>query len=147
MGTKHKWSFYRSGGVDQIIFRGGADIAHLDQLDQKLWMALSMPIRGTEFDPRTSDLLDTDHDGRIRPPEVLAAVRWAVAAFKDVGCLMRGGDRVPLDAIQDPAILAGARRLLANLGKSDAGAVTLADVADQTAIYAKTLFNGDGVVP
>jgi hypothetical protein len=147
MGAKHKWLFCRSGGVDQIIFRNGADIANLDQLDQKLWMALSMPTRGLEFDSRTSDLLDTDRDGRIRPPEVIAAVKWAVAAFQDVGDIMKGGDRVALAAIRDPAILAGARRLLANLGKADAQAVSLSDVADQAAIYAHTLFNGDGVVP
>jgi hypothetical protein len=147
MNAKHNWQFYRSGGVDQVIFRDGADIASIDQLDQKLWMALSMPVRGTEFDPRTADLLDTDHDGRIRPPEVIAAVKWAVAAFKDVGVVMKGGDSVPLDAIRDPAILAGARRLLENLGTPDAKCVSLADVADQAAVYAKTLFNGDGIVP
>lgn len=147
MSKPHKWSFYRSGGVDQIIFRDGDDIANLEQLDQKLWMALSMPIRGTEFDPRTADLLDTDKDGRIRPPEVLAAVKWAVNAFKDVGIVMQGGDSVKLDSIGDPAILAGARRLLSNLGKPKTDAITMADVTDQAAVYAQTVFNGDGIIP
>ena len=65
----HSWKFVRIGGVDQVVFRNGADIANIGTLDQKLWMALAMPTRGVEFDARTADLLDADKDGRIRPPE------------------------------------------------------------------------------
>src|ERR1043166_7430340 len=107
--STHPWKFFRVGGVDQVTFRDGADIAHLDQLDQKLWMTLAMPTRGVEFDARTADLLDLDKDGRIRPPEVIAAVKWSEAAFKNLGDLLKGGDAVALDAIKDPNILAGAK--------------------------------------
>lgn len=64
----HPWQFFRAGGVDQVIIRSGQDIARLPELDQKLWVALACPTRGIEFDERTLDLIDTDHDGRIRPP-------------------------------------------------------------------------------
>ena len=142
----HRWKFFRVGGVDQVTFRDGADLANLDQLDQKLWMSLAMPTRGVEFDARTADLIDLDKDGRIRPPEVIAAVKWAEAALKDLGDLLKGGDAVALGAIKDPNILAGAKRILANLKKSDAQAITLADVSDTVKILAETRFNGDGVV-
>lgn len=145
--SEHTWKFFRAGGVDQVVFRNADDIARLDQLDKKLWMALAMPTRGIEFDPRTADLIDADKDGRIRPPELIAAVKWAEGAFKDLGDLMRGGDSVALTAIKDPDLLAGARRILANLGKADAQAITMADVADTVKIFANTKFNGDGVVP
>ena len=144
--TSHRWKFFRVGGVDQVTFRDGADFANLDQLDQKLWMSLAMPTRGVEFDARTADLIDLDKDGRIRPPEVIAAVKWAEGALKDLGDLLKGGDAVALAAIKDPNILAGAKRILANLKKPDAQAITLADVSDTVKILAETRFNGDGVV-
>lgn len=144
--NKHTWKFVRIGGVDQMVFRNGADIANVCQLDQKLWMALAMPTRGVEFDPRTADIVDTDKDGRIRPPEILAAVKWAEGAFKDLGDLLKGGDSVALAAIKDPGILAGAKRILANLKKPEATAIGIADVSDTVKILAETKFNGDGII-
>ena len=90
--TSHGWRFFRAGGVDQVMLRNGADLASLHHLDQKLWMALAMPTRGLQFDPRTADLLDTDKDGRIRPPEVLGALAWAEAALVSLDDLLKGGD-------------------------------------------------------
>jgi len=145
--TKYPWAFFLSGGVDQVVFRNGDDIAHLRHLDQKLWMALGMPTRGVEFDPKTADLLDTDGDGRIRPLEVIAAVEWAQHAFKSLDPLIKGGDSVPLANIKDEALLSGAKRILENLGKPDADAISMDDISDETNIFSNTLFNGDGVVP
>lgn len=144
---KHAWKFFTAGGVNQVAFRSGADLANLDQLDQKLWVALAVPTRGIEFDPKTLDLIDTDKDGRLRPPELLAAVKWAQASFTNLDDLLKGGDSVPLAAIQDPVLAATARRILENLGKPAANAIALADVADTAKIFAATRFNGDGIVP
>ena len=144
--NSHSWKFVRIGGVDQVVFRNGADVVNISQLDQKLWMALAMPTRGIEFDPKTADLIDTDKDGRIRPPEVIAAVKWVENALKDPGDILKGGDSVALAAIKDPSILAGAKRILASLKKPDATAIALADVSDTVKVLAETRFNGDGVV-
>ncbi|MFA6543542.1 MAG: hypothetical protein WCS99_03900 [Limisphaerales bacterium] len=146
-GHKHTWKFFLAGGVDQVALRTGADIANLGQLDQKLWVALAVPTRGIEFDTKTLDLIDTDKDGRIRPPELLAAVKWAETSFKSLDDLLKGGDSVPLAAIQDSALAATARRILENLGRPAATAIALADVADTSLIFAATRFNGDGIVP
>jgi hypothetical protein len=142
----HRWRFFRAGGVDQVQLRDGKDIANLASLDQKLWMALAVPTRGTELDPKTADLIDTDKDGRIRPPEIIAAVQWAVGVLKDVGHVMKGGDSVPLAEIADAGTLAGAKRILASLKKPDATAISLAEVTDTVKIFAETKLNGDGVV-
>ena len=56
----YKWKFFRAGGFDQVKLESGADLANLDQLDQKLWVALACPTTGLEFDSRTLDLVDTD---------------------------------------------------------------------------------------
>jgi hypothetical protein len=49
--SPHVWRFFRAGGFDQVKLDTGADLMHLDQLDQKLWVALACPITGLEFDP------------------------------------------------------------------------------------------------
>ena len=43
MARNHTWKFFRAGGVDQVVIETGADLANLDQLDLKLWIALAMP--------------------------------------------------------------------------------------------------------
>jgi hypothetical protein len=77
------WKFFRTGGLDQVALETGADLLNLDQLDQKLWVALSCPVKGLELDEKTLALIDTDGDGRIRVPELLAAIKWAAARLKD----------------------------------------------------------------
>jgi len=145
--TPYRWTFYRAGGVDQVALRSGDDLAHLAELDQKLWIALSMPTRGVAIDPRTLDLLDTDKDGHIRHPEVLAALAWTREVYKEPGRLLEPSDTIPLAALRDGPVLAAAKRLLANLGKPDAKEVSLADATNADKMFADTLFNGDGVLP
>ena len=149
---KYRWSFFRAGGVDQVVLADGDDLFHLDELDQKLWLALSCPTRGLEFDGRTLDLIDTDHDGHIRPGEMLAVVRWARDAFRSLQVLFSRGDIVPLAEInQDTTLgkelLAEARHILQSLGRPDADSISLDDIADTTKILAATRFNGDGILP
>jgi len=147
MANLHRWKIYRSGGVDQVALQSRDDLVNLAALDPKLWIALSMPTRGVEIDARTLDLLDSDKDGFVRQPEVLDAVKWTIDVYKDVGQIFDGGDTVALDRLKDGPLLSGARRLLANLGKPDARAVSLADATSADKMFADTVFNGDGVVP
>ncbi|HEY0193927.1 MAG TPA: hypothetical protein VGC42_22575, partial [Kofleriaceae bacterium] len=146
MTEPYRWTFYRSGGVDQVALQSRDDLIHLADLDPKLWIALSMPTRGVNIDHRTLDLLDTDHDGHIRHPEILAALAWARDAYKDLGRLLDGGDVVPLDALRDGPVLVGAKRLLANLGKASATEVSIDDAMQAEHTFSTTLFNGDGVI-
>jgi hypothetical protein len=149
---RHAWRFFRAGGFDQVRLDLGADIAALDQLDQKLWVALSCPTRGLEFDSKTLDLIDTDHDGRIRAPEIIAAAKWACGLTKNPDDLLKSSPELPLSAIDDStpegaALLASARQILSDLGKPDAASIGPDDTADTTRIFALTRFNGDGIVP
>ena len=93
----HRWQFIRVGGADQVIFRTGEDIARLGELDQKLWVALACPTRGIDFDARTLDLIDADGDGRVRPPEVVAACEWVCARLRNPDVLLEGSDVLTLD--------------------------------------------------
>ncbi|HTR77242.1 MAG TPA: hypothetical protein VMH39_04005 [Gemmatimonadaceae bacterium] len=152
MPTAHSWRFFRAGGVDQVQLETGADLANLDQLDQKLWVALACPTHGLEFDTRTLELIDADHDGRVRAPEVIAAAKWAASLLKNPDDLIAGSAVLPLAAINDALpegkqILASAKQILANLGKHDATAIGPEDTADTAKIFAATRFNGDGIIP
>jgi hypothetical protein len=150
--STHTWKFFRAGGFDQVRLDTGADLMALDQLDQKLWVALACPTRGIEFDTKTLDLIDADKDGRIRAPDIIAATRWAGGCLRNPDDLLKSSPSLPLSAINDAEpegkrLLSSARQILVNLGQKDAQAITVEDVADTTRIFAQTVFNGDGIVP
>jgi hypothetical protein len=148
----HVWKFFRSGELDQVALESGADLLNLEHLDQKLWVALSCPVKGLELDEKTLALIDSDGDGRIRVPELLAAIKWASERLKDVGDVLKGDASLPLAAIDDstPAgkvLVASARQVLANVGKKGASVITPADTTDTAKIFAASALNGDGVIP
>lgn len=142
----HHFRFFRSGGVDQVLLRNGEDIARLGELDLKLWMALAMPVKGTSIDPETLALLDSDGDGRIRPEELLGAVRRCAGAFKSLDCLLEAGDSIALANLADADALESARVLLAGLGRKDAAALSLADLAERRRKLDEAPTTGEGLV-
>lgn len=151
MTTSHTWKFFRAGGFDQVQLDNGADLLALNGLNQKLWVALSCPTRGIEFDGRTLDMIDSDGDGQVRANEVLAAIAWAGALMKSSDALTKGTDKLLLSDIKDEGeegkqILASARHILKSLGKPDSTMITLDDMADIEKFVAGLQFNGDGVV-
>jgi len=151
MATSHTWNFFRAGGFDQVQLDSGADLLALRELDQKLWVALGCPTRGIEFDTRTLDLIDGDADGHVRANEVLAAIEWAGRVLKNADLLVEGKDSLALDDINDGSeegrqLLASARHILRSLGRPEATAISLADMADIEKFVAGLEFNGDGVI-
>ncbi len=147
----HRWRFFRAGGFDQVRLETGADLVNLDALDQKLWLALASPNKGLEFDPRTLQHLDTDRDGYVRPPEVIAATKWAGALLQNPDLLAQGAAALPLSAVRDDTedgrrVLASARAILKSFGKPDAAEISAADTETSEAVFAKTPFNGDGII-
>jgi hypothetical protein len=148
----NRWRFSRVGGFDQVCLQSGSDLLSLRELDQKLWAALSCPTKGLEFDGRTLELIDSDQDGRIRAPEIIAAVEWAASLLNDPNDLLKGEGRLSLSAINESTsegreILASARQILSNLGKPESLEITIEDTADIVKIFSGTRFNGDGIIP
>ncbi|GAB1394692.1 hypothetical protein MASR1M60_28560 [Rhodocyclaceae bacterium] len=125
------WRFFRAGGFDQPRIDSAADLLAIGELDQKLWVALSCPVSGSEFDARTLALIDADGDGHIRAPELIAAVRWAGERLVDTAVL--SGNPLTLAAIRSDdeegaTIAAAAREILAETG-GDAISVYAASAA------------------
>lgn len=151
MNGNHAWKFFRAGGFEQVKLDSGADLLALDHLDQKLWVALACPTTGLELDSHTLALIDSDKDGRIRAPDILAAVKWATGLLKNADQLIPGSAELPLNAINDstPAgrqLLASAQQILANLGKPDSPTIGPSDTSDTKKIFGNTKFNGDGII-
>ena len=149
--STHQWKFFTAGGFDQVKLDTGADLMNLNQLDQKLWVALACPTTGLEFCSKTAALIDTDKDGRIRAPELIAAVKWAGSMLKNTDDLVKGGDTVPFSAINDSTpegkqLLASAKQICTNLGKKDATGISVADASDANKIFINTVLNGDGII-
>lgn len=152
MTDKHTFEFFRAGGVDQVVLRDGRDIAHLADLDPKLWVALSCPVRGLDgIDEKTLTMLDEDADGRIRVPDILKAVELAKDVFGSLDVLTKEGGsistkEIKTDTERGKAVAAGAKQVLADSGKKGA-TLELADVEAARKALVETRFNGDGVIP
>jgi hypothetical protein len=149
--NKHIWQFARVGGMNRVCLERGEDLLYLDTLDQKLWTALSCPVNGLEIDSKTLEMIDTDNDGKIRVPEVLAAVKWITSVVKDANTLIGKNTTMPLSEINTDTPLgkvlyASARQLLVNIGKPNADVINVEDISDTIIIFENTKFNGDGVI-
>ena len=149
MASNYKWKFFRAGGFNQVVLSSGTDLLNLDQLDQKLWVALACPTTGVEFDKTTLALIDTDKDGRVRAPELIAAAKWAGGLLKNPDDLLKGSSTFRPAAINDAA---PEGKLIANfarqvLGKADDDEVTFDEAATAAQTFAAKPFNGDGIVP
>ena len=88
----YNWKWFSAGRMSQVSLTCGADVAALAELDRKQWIAISMPTTGVRFDLRMLELMDTDHDGRIRTPEVLAAIDFLKSKNVDFDSLFSAGE-------------------------------------------------------
>ena len=148
--TPYNWTFTSVGGTVRVKITSGADIAHLGELDRKLWSVLSCPAKSLEFDQKTLDLIDADHDGNIRVDEVVATAEWLTGVLKNPDILLERGTVIPLDAFntenpEGAKLLASAKQILHNL-KLEKDSIALEDTADLTKVFAESKFNGDGVI-
>lgn len=148
--TGYDWSYSSFGGVVRVNVRSGEDIAHLGELDKKLWTVLSCPTEGLEFPSETLKLIDTDGDGKIRVDEIVAAANWLCKVLKDKELLIKAPDTLKLsdintDVPEGEKLEKSARQILSNL-KLQKDDISVADTSDSVAIFADTAFNGDGVI-
>ena len=147
---KYKWEFENIGGCSRVKISSGRDIAHLGELDTKMWTVLSCPVKGLEIDEKSLAYIDCDTDGKIRVNDVVSVSKWITQVLKNPDLLLEGKDSIDIEEIDSAndtglKLYKAAKQILANLGKEDSR-ISLADTADIAAIFASTRFNGDGVV-
>ena len=150
MEKKYEWKYCSLGGAIRVNIASGEDIAHLGELDQKLWTVLSCPVDSLEFDRRTLDYIDTDKDGKIKVAEVVAAAQWLTSVIKDKDLILKGESVLDIENI-DTASETGRRlrdsagRILTDLGR-EGNRITVEEASDSVAIFSGTRFNGDGLI-
>ena len=147
---KYKWEFTNIGGASRVKITTGEDIAHLDELDPKMWTVLSCPVTGLEIDEKSLAYIDADADGKIRVADVIATSQWLSGAVKNLDVLVEETDSIDIEHLdQENAagqkLYKSAKQILENLGK-EGTVISLADTKDIAAIFAKTRFNGDGII-
>lgn len=147
---KYKWQFENIGGCSRVKISSGQDIAHLEELDTKMWTVLSCPVKGLEIDEKSLAYMDFDADGKIRVNDVVGVSKWVTKVLKNPDLLLQGKDSVNIEEInveneEGLKLSKAAKQILTNLGKEEMQ-ISLADTADISAIFAKTRFNGDGVI-
>ena len=119
----YKWTFTTIGGNTRVHIAKGEDIRHLGELDEKMWTVLSCPTTGLEISADTLALMDTDHDGKIRIDEVVAAADYLCAVLRDPEVLLAESDELRI----------------ADLNEENADAKQMADVARKIAGKAETI--------
>lgn len=147
---KHKWDFQNIGGTTRVNIHTGEDIRHLSELDQKMWTVLSCPVDGLEIDSKSLQYTDADTDGRIHVNDVVATAGWLCTVLKDPEDLLHQQDCLRLaninrDTEEGKQIYLSAKQIVTNLNKKE-DCLTAQDTQDSMAIFAKTKFNGDGVI-
>ena len=147
---KYKWSFVNIGGSARVRIESGEDIAHLSELDPKMWTVLSCPTTGLEIDEKSLKYMDCDGDGKLRINDVICVSKWITSLLKDKDLIIKGVDFIDINQINTDDVCGkklymSAKQILHNLGK-ETDVISIADTADITAIFAKTRFNGDGVI-
>ncbi len=138
------WKFRRLGGTDQVVLKSGDDIAHLSQLDPKLWAVLAMPAQSPEHNEILT-LLDLDHDGKIRIPEILAAVERLDASLTSLDILFEETGALALDQLKDERLRNAASFALKLAGGSDR-VLTLGVLDAAITGFNSHPFNGDGII-
>ena len=147
---KYKWEFDTIGGATRVKITSGKDIAHLADLDPKMWTVLSCPVKGLEIDEKSLAYVDCDGDGKIRVNDVVATSKWLTGLVKDADVILNGQDSFDIEQFnqENPdglKLYNSAKQILVNLGKTD-NVISVADAADIAAIFAQTRFNGDGII-
>ena len=147
---KYKWNFESIGGTTRVKITTGEDIAHLSELDPKMWTVLSCPVNGLEIDEKSLRYMDCDGDGKLRINDVICTSKWITGLLKNKDLLLEGASDIDINQIDQTSdcgkkLYKAARQILDNLDK-EGSVVSLTDTADIAAIFAKTRFNGDGVI-
>ena len=109
----YKWTFTTIGGNTRVHIAKGEDFRHLGELDEKMWTVLSCPTTGLEISAHTLQLMDSDHDGKIRIDEVVATSEYLCAVLRDPAILLEEKDELKI----------------ADLNEENAEAKQMADIA------------------
>ena len=108
------------------------------------------PTTGLEIDDKSLKYMDCDGDGKLRINDVINVAQWITSVLKNKDLILNGSDSIDINQINTEdengkKLYSSAKQILENLGK-EGDLISIADTADIAAIFAKTRFNGDGII-
>ena len=95
--------FTRTGRAYHLDIATAVDLRNALDLDEAHWVATSAPIDTLHLDALFLKLVDSDHDGRIKPRELKDAIRWCLEVLCDFRSLDAGDESLALAAINTRA--------------------------------------------
>lgn len=143
----YSFAFSTIARTVQVRLQRGEDIAHLGELDRKYWLMLSCSVGALgPAGEKVARALDSDGDGRVRVPEVLAGIAWLAPRLASFDSLFEpavGLRRAELNGeTPEGAPLAKLLERLAPAGAS----LSEAKAVEAFAAFRASSENGDGVV-
>ena len=143
--------FRKIGSSRQPSLMNADDMKKIIELDHALWAVNSIPKDAVVADPEFLTFLDTDGNGRIRPNELRAALKWLFAVLKDYSGINDNSDVLKLDAFDEnhaegPMLQSAVKLILSNLNRAGETEISLADLRNTASIIGAGNSNGDGVV-
>lgn len=147
----YRWQFARIGGSSRVVIECAQDLLNLHTLDQKLWTALACPANNLMIDKKTLQYIDSDNDGRIRVPEILAAVKWLCEMVVDAETFFKQSTEFSLSNFNEnnPDALAlknSAIAILKFMNAPSLETISTAQTANIDKMFVDTDFNGDGII-
>ena len=91
---KYKWEYVNLGGSTRVKINSGEDLAHLNELDPKMWTVLSCPTTGLEIDDKSLKYMDYDGDGKLRVNDVVAVSKWITSVLKNKDLLLKSDSSI-----------------------------------------------------
>ena len=140
--------YRRFGGSTHVRIDTFAELKEAVSIPETQWVATSAPIASFVCDQRFLELIDTDHNGRIRVDELQAAVHWMATMFEREGGIDSRAAMLRLTDLTPAAepLKAAAVAVLDVVSTGDKQAITLTQVRDAEAPLRAAGRNGDGIV-
>ncbi len=133
MASPGKMTFQQFGRSCHLRINTPEDLARVPALDEAHWVATGAPLKSLNSDAVFLDLLDTDDNHRIMCFEVADAITWMMAVLKNKIGIGEASTTLKLDSINEEQeggrrIRDASEKILAQLGATDAGEITLEQV-------------------
>ena len=77
-----------------MVIKTGEDVAHLSELDEKLWTVLACPVSGLEIAEESLLQMDENCDGKIHVQDVVETSAWLCKVLKNANTLLAGSDTI-----------------------------------------------------
>ena len=153
MASDRRVYFDRFGRTYQLRIACADDLRTALQIDEAHWVATSAPVFTLRGDPAFLGLVDADGNGRIRVRELKNAVEWLLEHLEDAADVALRRAVLRLDAVNTATetgkrIELSGRKMLASLGKSETGEISLDEVQGiKRSIEATTVSEAGVVLP